>query len=67
MPACGRLIRRLIRRAFAPHELPYLIEAISSRNDAGDTIRSLLVDDAQIFVDVLDEARPTFAHRESIN
>ena len=60
-PACGRLIRR----AFTLHELPSLVEAIFSNNNASETIRSLLGDDAQTFVDVIDEVRPTSAHRES--
>ena len=63
-PACGHLIRR----EFAPHALPSLIEAIFTSKDVDDTIRSLLRDDAQTFVDVIDEARSTFAYRrESIN
>jgi len=55
-PACGRLIRR----AFAPHELPSLIEVIFSGKGEGDAIRCLPGDDAQIFVDVIDEVRPTY-------
>lgn len=50
-PAC----RHLIRHAFTPHELPSLIEAVFSSKDASDTIRSLLGDDAQIFIDVMNE------------
>jgi hypothetical protein len=46
----------LIRRAFTPNELPSLLEAIFSSNDEVDTIRCLLEDDAQAFVDVMDEA-----------
>ena len=57
--ACGRLIRR----AFAPHELTSLVEAIFSSKDEGDAIRCLLADDAQIFIDVIDEVRFIFAHR----
>jgi hypothetical protein len=60
---CGRLIRR----AFAPHEFPSLVEALFSSNDAGDRIRSLLGDDAQTFVDVINEARPTSSHRGPAN
>ena len=56
--ACGRLIRR----AFAPHELPSLIEAIFSSKDEGDAIRGLLGDDAQTFIDMIDEARYPSAH-----
>jgi hypothetical protein len=62
-PAC----EHLIGRAFALHELPSLIEAIFSSDDADDTIRCLLDEDAQTFIDVMDEARFTFAHRESID
>jgi hypothetical protein len=63
LPACERLIRRW----FSPHELPSLVEAIFSSNGAGDTIRSLVGDDAQTFVDVIDEACPTSAHHGSVN
>lgn len=56
--ACGRLIKR----AFALHELPSLIHAISSSRDDGDTTRCLPGDDAQTFIDVLYEARSTFAY-----
>ena len=42
---------------FAPNELPSLIEAIFLSKDEGDTIHRLLRDDAQSFVDVLNEAR----------
>ena len=56
---------RLVRRAFALHELPSLIEVIFSSPDEGDAIRRLLGDDAQAFVDVIYEARSTPArHRE---
>ena len=53
VPACGRLVRR----AFALHELPSLIEMIFSSQDESDTIRRLLGDDAQAFVDLMDQAR----------
>ena len=57
----------LVRRAFALHELSSLIEAILSSQDEGDTIVHLLGDDAQAFVDVMDEARSTSAyHLESV-
>ena len=55
-PACGRLIRR----EFALHELPFLIEEILSNKDERDTIRSLIGGDIQILIDVMDEARSTF-------
>ena len=56
--ACGRLTRR----EFSPHELPALIEAILSSKDKGDIIQCISGDDAQTFVDVIDEARSTFTH-----
>ena len=37
-----------------------MIEAIFSSEDEGDTIRSLLGDDVQTFVDVIDEVRSTY-------
>jgi hypothetical protein len=51
-PACGRLISR----GFVPDELPSLIETIFSSKDESDAIRCLLGDDAQDFIDVIDEA-----------
>ena len=63
IPACGRLVRR----AFALHELPSLIEVIFSSQDESDTIRRLLGGDAQAFVDVMDEACSTSTrHRETV-
>ena len=58
---------RLVRREFTPHELPSLIEAILSSNDDGEMIRCLSGDDAQIFVDVIDEARSTFTRYHKTN
>jgi len=52
---------RLVRRAFALHELPFLIEVIFSSQDEGDTIRRLLGDDPQAFVDVVYEVCPMSA------
>jgi hypothetical protein len=46
----------LVRRAFAPRELPSLIEAVFSNKDEVDATRSLLGDDAQAFIDVIDDA-----------
>ena len=48
---------RLLKREFAPDELPSLIEVIFSSRDVRDMIRCLLADDAQIFIDVLDQVR----------
>jgi len=59
---------RLISRVFPPHELPSLIEEIFSSKDADDTIGRLHGDDAQAFVDVIDEARSTFpCHTEFVH
>jgi len=63
-PACGGLIRR----AFTPHELPSLIEAIFSSKEVDNTIRCLRGDHAQTFIDVIDEACSPFIQRcESVN
>ena len=62
--ACGRLIRH----EFTPRELPSLIDSILSSKDEGDTVRCLSGDDAQIFIDVINEARSIPAHcRESVD
>jgi len=63
--ACGHLVRR----EFTTHELPSLIEAILSSNDEGEKVRCLPGDDAQTFVDVIDEACSTFSryHETNIN
>ena len=52
--------RCLIGRASAPHEFPSLIEAVISSEDEGDAIRRLIGNDAQTFVDVIDEVRSTY-------
>ena len=52
-PACDRLVKR----AFAPHEIPFFVDTISSSKDEGDRISSLCQDDAQVLIDVMDEAR----------
>ena len=49
--ACGRLVGR----AFDVHEFPSLIEAIFSTKDEIDAICCLHGDDAQAFIDVIDE------------
>jgi len=54
-PACGRLIKR----SFAPHEIPSLMEAIVSNRDE---VRFLGT--TQTFLDVIDEARSTFVHAD---
>lgn len=51
---------RLIGRAFTFHELPSLIEAILSNEDERETALCLPLDDAQTFIDVIDEVRPMF-------
>ena len=53
---------RLARRAFALHELPSLIEVIFSSQDEGGTIRRLLGANAQVFIDVIYEARSMSTH-----
>ena len=63
-PAC----RRLVERAFAPCELPSLIETVFSSKGDCDEASNLLRVDAQTFIDVIDEARSTFiCHRESVD
>jgi hypothetical protein len=57
---------RLIRRAFTLDELPPLIEAVVSSENEDDAIRCLLRDDAQTFVDVIDEARSASVRRRSL-
>ena len=58
--------QRLAERAFAPDELRLLIEAVFSGTDEGDLVRCLRGDDAQTFIDVIDEVCPPLAcHRES--
>ena len=51
----------LIRRAFNPYELPLLVEAVFSAKDEREIIHYLNGDDAQTFVDVIDEVHSTFA------
>ena len=48
---------RLIRLAYAPLERIPLIEAILSSQDEEEVIRALPLQDAQIFVDAINEAR----------
>ena len=48
---------RLIRGNFTQRELPSLIDAILSSKDEGDTVHCLPGEDAQIFIDVINEAR----------
>ena len=57
IPVCQRLIERL----FTPDDLPSMIEAVFSSTDEGDTIRRLYGDDAQTFIDVLDEVHSAFS------
>ena len=50
---------RLINRSFAtPHERAALVTAISSYPDVIEKVRSLKGDDAQTFIDVVNEASP---------
>ena len=48
-------------RAFYPHQLPSLIQTIFSSQSEGDIIRCLHEDNAQTFVDVIDQASSTSA------
>ena len=58
--------RRLIRFASAPHERIPLIEAILSSQDEEEVIRGLPLQDAQVFIDAINEARfPSHRHRRS--
>ena len=50
--------RRLISRAFSPHELIPLIEEIFTRKDEVNMIGCLDRDAAQTFIDVVHEVRP---------
>ena len=61
--ACGLLVKR----EFAPHELPSLIEAMLSSNDEDEIIHCLPRVDVQTFVDVIDEARPIFPRYHGTN
>lgn len=53
--------QRLIRRTFSLHELPSLLKVIFASKDEIDMVLLLRGDDAQAFVDVVDEVRFTFA------
>ena len=53
--ACGRLLER----NFTLRGLPSIIDSILSSSSEGETIRGLPVGDAQAFIDVVDEVRPT--------
>ena len=55
-PAFGRLIRR----EFVSDELPSLIKDIFTSNDVDDRIIRLPKDDAQAFVNVIDQARRAY-------
>lgn len=56
-PSFSLALERLIRNEFSPHELPSLIVAIFAWEGVGDTIRSLRKESAQVFVDIIHEAR----------
>ena len=71
-PCCNRACRtlisrlafgRLIRREFVSYELPSLIEDILVCKDVVNTLRCLSRDDAQTFIDVVNEARCTLIRR----
>ena len=50
--------QRLIKHSFSPEELPSLIEVLFSSKDEADEIRRLCGDDAQTFIDMIDEVCP---------
>ena len=52
-----RILQRLVSSEVSKDELPSLIESIVSNIKAGDIVGCLNGNDAQIFVDVIDEAR----------
>ena len=54
---CTLAFERLIRRQFVPSELFLLIEKLLTGKDMDRTIRHLAEDDAQAFIDIMDEAR----------
>ncbi|KAF9791048.1 kinase-like domain-containing protein [Thelephora terrestris] len=49
-------MRRLIGRTFPPDQLASLVETICTCKNSSGTIRSLTGDDAQTFIDAVDEA-----------
>ena len=51
---------RLIRRTYAPHELASLIEAILPSGGKDETTKHLTTDDAQAFIDVMNEVSSGF-------
>ena len=53
--------KRLITRAFVPGDLPSLIESIFSSKDQEAVVYGLQRDDAQNFIDIVDEVRFKFA------
>ena len=55
-------IERLIKRNYVPRELPSLIEDIFVSEDVNDTVRCLTKEDAQTFIDAIDEVRYTSTH-----
>ena len=55
VPIC----RRLISRAFSPHQLISLIEEIFTRKEEVNVISGLDRDAAQAFIDVVHEVRPS--------
>ena len=55
----------MIEGAFVPDELSSLIEAVFSNLDEVNTIRGLRGDDAQTFIDMIDEVGfPPACHHE---
>ena len=54
--------RRLLRGKFASDELLSLMKDIFARKDMDDIIRGLPKDDAQTFIDIVDEVRDPSVH-----
>jgi len=57
---------RLIKRAFAVPDRSSLIESVFSSKDGSNMVRDLRGDDAQSFIDVIDEVPSTLACSEQL-
>ena len=56
--------RRLLRGKFASDELLSLIKDVFARKDVDDIILGLPKDDAQTFIDIVDEVRDPSVHHQ---
>ena len=54
------------RLSYEPEKIPFVIQMIHSGEDADSIIRSVLRDDAQVSIDVIDQACSTHALRRDI-